>query len=125
MRIQGDFYQWHLRRCLDKTGVSTPIHPIAYFVYVNLDATESKNVTFTAAGDRVSFHFDVYTVPHQMESDWIEPTLDLMVDCLRMNTPPAAQISVTSTGKERYHHEREYGKRYHWLWDNHPSTRDY
>ena len=124
-RIQADFYQWHLRRCLDKTGVSTPIHPIAYFVYVNLDAKESKNVTFDVASGKVSFHFDAYTVPHQMESDWIEPTLDLMVDCLRMTTPPAAQTSLTSNGKSRFHHEREYGKRYHWLWDNYPSTRDY
>ena len=124
-RLQADFYHWHLRRALDASGITTPIHPVAYFVYVNLDPSNQNNLVADPAGGRVSFGFDVHVASHTVDDAWVEPTLDLMVDCLRMTSPPAEQYSASPTGKATAHHEWGYGKRYHWLWQNFPSTRNY
>ena len=114
-KIQLDFYAWHLRRYLDATGDSRPIHPIAYDIYVNLDPSEMANLKQT--GSRIEFGFDSYIIPHKVRTDWIEPTLDLLVDCLYSTDVPSLQAIIGARGGRKEHHEGPYGLRYHWLWN--------
>ena len=120
-KIQLDFYAWHLRRYLDSTGDSRPIHPIAYDIYVNLDPSEMTNLQQN--GDRIQFGFDSYIIPHEVRTDWIEPTLDLLVDCLYSTDVPSLQALVGARGGRKEHHEGPYGLRYHWLWNYDSSIR--
>ncbi|MEK7107258.1 MAG: PD-(D/E)XK nuclease family protein, partial [Patescibacteria group bacterium] len=75
---QVEIYQWLLR------GIGEKVSPTAYFVYVN---GNSDAKAFDA-----KLEFDVTIIPHVGNTDWIEPIVMKLAECLRSEeVPPAAE----------------------------------
>jgi hypothetical protein len=73
---QVEIYQWLLR------GIGEKVSPIAYFVYVNGNSD--------AAAFDGKLEFSVKVIPHEGHTEWIEPLIFKMNDCLRSDAVPPA-----------------------------------
>ena len=72
---QMEFYQWLLR------GSGFKVSDISYFVYCNGKRNEERFNTV--------LRFDINLIRHNGNTDWIEPTIEKLYECLMSNTPPA------------------------------------
>lgn len=81
---QVEIYQWLLRNIGEK------VSPIAYFVYVN---GNSEAPSFDG-----KLEFSVKVIAHEGNTDWIEPLIYKMNDCLRGDIVPAANPNCEYCG---------------------------
>jgi hypothetical protein len=81
---QVEIYQWLLR------SIGEKVSPIAYFVYVN---GNSEAPSFDG-----KLEFSVVVIPHKGNTDWIEPLIYKMNDCLRGDDVPAANPTCEYCG---------------------------
>lgn len=72
---QVEIYQWLLK------SIGEKVCPTAYFVYVNGDSN--------APAFDGKLEFDVTVIPHEGNTDWIEPLIYKMAECLRSESAPA------------------------------------
>lgn len=81
---QVEIYQWLLR------GIGERVSPIAYFVYVN---GKSDAKAFDG-----KLEFDIKMISHEGKTEWIEPLIIKMNDCLRGEDVPAANPTCEYCG---------------------------
>jgi CRISPR/Cas system-associated exonuclease Cas4 (RecB family) len=81
---QVEIYQWLLR------GIGEKVSPIAYFVYVN---GNSEAPSFDG-----KLEFSVVVIAHEGNTDWIEPLIFKMNDCLRGDEVPASNPTCEYCG---------------------------
>jgi hypothetical protein len=81
---QVEIYQWLLR------GIGETVSDVAYFVYVN-------GISDAPAFDK-KLEFKVKIIAHKGETDWIEPLIFNMNDCLRGEEVPAANPTCEYCG---------------------------
>jgi CRISPR/Cas system-associated exonuclease Cas4 (RecB family) len=81
---QVEIYQWLLR------GIGEKVSDVAYFVYVN---GNSSAPSFDG-----KLEFDVKVIAHKGDTEWIEPLIFKMNDCLRGEEVPAANPTCEYCG---------------------------
>ena len=59
-----------------------------------------------------------------LDWSWVEPTLDLALECILMPAPPPVQMLPmrTARGAPKMHDNWSFAERYQWLMTNHPGS---
>lgn len=123
---QLEFYAWLMERIIQREGLSHQVWPIGYHVVFNIGQSGQANLS----GASLSLNLESGVTQHEMDWSWIEPTIDLAIECLLDNTPPPKQgvpgppnrrTGAASTSVH-YHPWDIIDDRYDWLQTNHPGS---
>ena len=95
---------------------------------VAFNAGHGGQIAFT--GSDLSLNIESAVISHEMDWTWIEPTLDLAIECLvdsdvppkqPLPNPPNSRSGAPSTSM-RYHDFDVMDSRYAWMQTNHPGS---
>lgn len=123
---QLEFYAWMLERIIARDGLPHRMYPVGYHVAFN--AGHGGQTAFT--GSDLSLNIESAVISHEMDWTWIEPTLDLAIECLLdsdvppkqpLPNPPNSRTGAPSTSM-RYHDFDVMDSRYAWMQTNHPGS---
>ena len=125
---QLEFYAWYVEQLIQQEGLPHRVHPTAYHVIFNVGHGGTPT-TLSTPGD-MRMNLDSAVASHDMDWSWIEPTLDLAIECLLdPSVPPKQGIppGPTPTGRAsrsqpKYHDFDVMDNRYDWLQTNHPGS---
>ena len=120
-KVQLEFYAWLLERILARDQL--PFRVATKGVHIHMNIGRSEERLFEASGaTQVGFSHQLMDV--DLDWSWVEPTLDLALECILMPSPPPVQMLPmrTARGAPKMHDNWSFAERYQWLMTNHPGS---
>ena len=120
-RVQLEFYAWLMEQIILRDNLPYRVYPLGVHIHMNIGRTEDR-LFQTSNDEQVSFTHRLIDI--ELDWSWIEPTLELALECILMPSPPQVQMLPmrTSRGTPKMHENWSFAERYQWLMVNYPSS---
>ena len=121
-RVQLEFYAWLLEQIIARDNLPHKVHPIGANIHLNVG--RSQDTLFPSAGALGELTFDHTLIPVELDWSWVQPSLDLAIECILDTTPPPVQqLPMRQTRwPDKIHDNWAFAERYEWLMKNHPGS---
>ena len=120
-RVQLEFYAWLLEQIIARDNLPYRVYPRGVHIHMNIGRTEDR-LFQTSNATQVSFTHELMDV--ELDWSWMNPTLELALECILMPSPPPVQMLPmrTARGAPKMHDNWSFAERYQWLMTNHPGS---
>jgi hypothetical protein len=119
--VQLEFYAWLLERIVARDQLPFRVSTKGVHVHLNIGRTEERLFEASNA-TQVGFTHELMDV--DLDWTWVEPTLDLALECILMPSPPPVQMLPMrrASAAPKMHDNWSFAERYQWLMANHPGS---
>jgi len=126
-RVQLEFYAWLIEQIIQRDGLPHRVSPIGHHIAFNV----GHNGQVDLMGGPMSLELESAHVPLELDWSWIQPTIDLAIECVLEPKPPAkqglpgppnAKSGKPSTAALKFHNFDVSDERYVWLMKNHRGS---
>lgn len=111
-RTQLEFYAWFLQQRMKAEGRSEEVIPIGLNVIFQIDQSQSDINDVSGGGPGLKFK--TYVAETELDTSWIEDSIDLAIECLVSDELPARQM-IPATSKrwpDKVHESESFEMRY-------------
>ena len=118
--LQLEFYAWLLEQIITREGLPHKVLPVGANIHLNVGQSQAD---LFSAGASPSLTIDHELIPVDLDWSWVEPSLDLAIECLLDPNPPPVQELPTKSGRgaAKVHDNWVFAERYEWLMNTHPK----
>ena len=120
-RVQLEFYAWLVEQIIARDNLPYRVYPRGVHIHMNIGRTEAR-LFQTSTDTQVSFSHELMDV--ELDWSWMNPTLELALECILMTSPPPVQmLPMRRAGyAPKMHDNWSFAERYQWLMTNHPGS---
>ena len=120
-RIQLEFYGWLLEKIIQRDNLPHKVYPIGHHVVFNVG--QDQDDIFNN-GSSLNLGMSHYNISVPLDWSWIEPSIELALECILSPDLPDKQglPSRTGRGAEKFYDFEVFDDRYEWMMNNHPSS---
>ena len=120
-RVQLEFYAWLLEKIIQRDNLPHRVWPVGHHVILNVgrDQTDIFN-----GSSSMSLTVERYNVSVDLDWSWIEPSIELALECILDSNLPDKQglPTRTGTGAPKFYDFDVFDDRYEWMMNNQPGS---
>jgi len=125
--VQLEFYAWLMEQIIQRDGLPHRVSPIGHHIGFNV----GHNGQADLMNSQMSLELESAHIPLELDWSWIQPTIDLAIECVLAPNPPVRQGlpgppkekgGKPSTAAPKFHNFDVSDERYVWLMKNHPGS---
>ena len=120
-RVQLEFYAWLIEKIIQRDNLPHKVYPVGHHVIFNVGWDQGDIFNNTTSPNLGMSRYNV-SVP--LDWSWIEPSIELALECILSPTLPDKQglPTRTGTGAEKFYDFEVLDDRYAWMQANHPGS---
>ena len=120
-RVQLEFYAWFLEKIIQRENLPHKVFPIGHHIIFNVGRDQDDIFN---NGTSVNLDVTHYNVSVPLDWSWVEPTIELALECILSPTLPDKQGLPTRSGRgaEKFYDFEVFDDRYAWMQTQYPGS---